>query len=79
MCKISGKPVNMLRKVGGRMSTDRKNNITPHVSQWINDRLFNHIIHRNQPKFPQINCPISPLFEQLFYPVSTTPIIKTII
>lgn len=77
MCKLGGKAVKILRLVGGMISTEPTHHLFRAQTQWTISRLFNQIIHHNPHYSPQQKGRFLPLFEQLFYPVSTAPIIKT--
>ena len=77
MGKTSGKTAIWLRINSAFLYTARL--ITNHNPQikWIKARVLNYLFHLNPHRFPQAKSPILLLFEQNFYPVSTTPTIKT--
>ena len=77
MFKLGGKAVNYLLKICGRSSTESMGIVT--TSQTDLDKS---LVFRNYPTFtsqvyPQLKSVILSLFEQVFYPVYTGPIITT--
>lgn len=61
----------------GYKSTNKTRTKSPIKILWKCVQLFSKNLHNNQHQIPQLETRILPLSEQIFYPVSTTPIINT--
>lgn len=77
MCKACGYAADALLRSGYKLSTDIH---SQHAGlAWLMDihRLISNLSITNPHHYPQSKPHTSPLFEKVFYPVSTAPIITT--
>lgn len=75
MCKTCGIKVNSLLIGGGLIYTGLRNITTQHLEAMENCRVISFLSKIGSQTYTQLKQSFSPLFEQVFYPVSTEPII----
>lgn len=75
MFKTCAQTVEGMFKGWARSSTFIGPNITSPQSPMEKSRLISNLSQTHSHRYTQVKSFISPLFEQVFYPVSTTPII----
>lgn len=77
MFKLSGKPVNYLLRICGRVYTAGLIKKLAPQNNLDKSLVFQNIATFSPQAYPQLRSLTSPLFEQVFYPVYTGPITTT--
>ena len=75
MFKACVKAVDCLRKGWGLVSTENRSLVAKLFTTMDNSQFISNSSHTDTHRYAQAKTVISPLFEQVLYPVSTTPII----
>lgn len=75
MCKSCGKPASKLLKLCANLSTITMRIVARLMCAMENHQLISKLSRTHSHGYPHAKLLLFPLFEQLLYPVSTTPII----
>lgn len=75
MFKTCVKAVDCLRKSWGLVSTENRSLVAKLFTTMDNSQVISNYSQIDTHRYAQAKTVISPLFEQVLYPVSTTPII----